>query len=435
MLEDFLRTNARLYPSKTALSDATQSLSYSQLYEISARRAESIADSKERCIVMRSSQTADFLIDYFAVHMAGKVAVPLEKDAPEAVVQATKQLVNAASIPEDAADILFTTGTTGKSKGVIISHSAIIADAENLIDAQGFSHELTFVVGGPLNHIGSLSKVFPMIYLGGTTTICKGMKDMDAFLRAMEQAEGKTATFLVPASIKMLLTFAAQRLATLSPKIDFIETGATPMPQTDMEQLCKILPLTRLYNTYASTETGIITTHNYNSDYCVAGCLGRPMRHSSIEITDEGRIACSGRTLMSGYAGDVQATANILKDGKILTSDSGRIDSEGRLHIVGRADDVININGYKVAPTEVENAAMAFEDIADCICVPTPHPYLGTALKLIAVTKDGRTLDKRALAAFLKTKLEAYKVPMFYENASHIQRTYNGKPDRKFYKS
>ena len=82
------------------------------------------------------------------------------------------------TVPEDTADILYTTGTTGLSKGVIISHRAIIADAENLIAGQGFSHDLAFVVNGPLNHIGSLSKIYPVVILGATLIIVDGMKDI-----------------------------------------------------------------------------------------------------------------------------------------------------------------------------------------------------------------------------------------------------------------
>jgi acyl-coenzyme A synthetase/AMP-(fatty) acid ligase len=341
--------------------------------------------------------------------------------------------LNSLTFDLSPADILYTTGTTGNSKGVIISHRTIIADAENLIDAHHYTHDLAFVVCGPLNHIGSLSKIYPVIILGATLLIVDGLKHIDNFYQAFNYPATKFATFLVPASIRILLQFSAQKLEALSHKIDFIETGAAAISQADMETLCQLLPHSRLYNTYASTETGIICTYNFNDKRCMAGCLGKPMRHSQVFITEQGLIACKGKTLMSGYIGDPERTATILRDGTLYTSDMGRIDDEGMLHLTGRKDDVINVGGFKVAPTEVENAALAFPAVKDCICIPVEHKITGLALKLMVVVDEGVTLDKKALARYLKSKLEVYKVPMLYEQTDAIKRTFNGKLDRKYY--
>ncbi|MBQ1886847.1 MAG: long-chain fatty acid--CoA ligase, partial [Bacteroidales bacterium] len=286
---------------------------------------------------------------------------------------------------------------------------------------------------GPLNHIGSLSKVYPVILNGGTMIIVDGLKDLDAFFRCFEYPSDKMATFLVPASIRILIQFASDRIAALSSKMDFMETGAAAISKSDMEELCRLLPKTRLYNTYASTETGIITTYDFNCGKCIAGCLGRPMVNSGLFITEEGKIACTGDTLMTGYVGDPERTSAILRDGVIYTSDFGEIDSDGMLHLKGREDDVINVGGFKVAPLEVEDAAMGFPGISDCICIPVKHPLTGNALKLLAVMAPGAGLDKKALALFLGQRLEPHKVPMLYEQVESVRRTFNGKPDRKFY--
>jgi acyl-CoA synthetase (AMP-forming)/AMP-acid ligase II len=390
----------------------------------------------QRCqtaVCLRAECSIDYLVTYFALHRAGCVVVPLEKDIPEDTFQELSQHFSASSVPENIADILYTTGTTGKSKGVMISHQTIIADAENLISGQGFTHDLAFIVNGPLNHIGSLSKIYPVIMLGATLILVDGMKDLNAFWKAFDYPALKVATFLVPASIRILIQFCPEQLAAYAEKIDFIETGAAAISQADMETLCRLLPKSRLYNTYASTETGIISTYNFNDGKCVAGCLGRPMPHSQVFITSEGHIACKGDTLMSGYVGDPERTATVLRDGVVYTSDIGRIDEKGMLHLSGREDDVINVGGFKVAPTEVEDAAMAFPDIQDCICISVEHKIMGRALKLLVVMKDGRVLNKRALAQFLKNKLETYKIPTLYEQTETVKRTFNGKLDRKFY--
>ena len=338
-------------------------------------------------------------------------------------------------MPADSADIHYTTGTTGRSKGVIISHRTIIADAENLIAGQGFSRDLLFIINGPLNHLGSLSKLFPVMLLGATLYILDGMRDLNAFFRALDYPAPKIATFFVPATIRMLLQFGADRLASYADKLDFIESGAAPLAHADMLRLCELLPHTRLYNTYASTESGIIATYNFNDGHCLQGCLGRPMPHSRIVITDEGLIACQGDTLMSGYVNDPELTATILRDDTIFTSDIGHLDEEGMLHLEGRQGDVINVGGYKVAPTEVEDAALSLPEIKDCICISVAHPVMGQALKLLVVLTEGHPLNKRQIALALKDRLEIYKVPQFYEQVEKIQRTYNGKIDRKYYKN
>lgn len=334
--------------------------------------------------------------------------------------------------PEGVADILYTTGTTGKSKAVMISHETIMADAENLVEAQEYDDDLTFIINGPLNHIGSLSKIYPVIYTGGTIQLIDGMKDINRFFEVIDDANTKVATFLVPACIRMLLTFAKDKLTSYANKIDFIETGAAPMPLEDMRLLCQVLPQTRLYNTYASTETGIISTFNYNDGECLAGCLGTPMKQSSFFITEDGFVGCKGKTLMTGYWNDTETTAKVLKDGTIITADLGSIDMKGRLRLHGRRDDVINVGGYKIAPTEVEDIALAFSGVKDCICIEAPHPVVGKVLKLLIVPDIN--YNRKSLVNFLRSKLESHKVPVLYDEIAEVRRTFNGKIDRKSYR-
>ena len=429
-LEDYLAQDARLYPDKTAVICGDKTVTWAELWQQVENRASDYP--KGKVIAFRSTQTIDFIVTYLAIHLAGSVAAPLEKDIPDSLFQEISSRLSACEIPAGIADVLYTTGTTGRSKGVMISHRTIVADAENLIAGQGFSHNLVFVIHGPLNHIGSLSKIFPIILQGGTLHILDGLRDADTFFNAFRES-GKYATFFVPANIRFLLTFDAKRFAALADRLDFVESGGAPLSHADMLQLCQILPHTRLYNTYASTETGIIATYNYNDGRCLAGCLGHTMPHSRVTITSEGMISCQGDTLMSGYIGDPELTATVLRDDTVYMSDYGQIDAEGMLHIGGRESDVINVGGYKVAPTEVEDIAMSIEGIRDCICIPAEHPIMGKAVKLLVVMNEGVPFSKKTIARYIAARLEPYKVPQLYEQVESIARTYNGKLDRKHY--
>ena len=103
------------------------------------------------------------------------------------------------------------------------------------------------------------------------------MKDIKAFFTAIDDAPNKVATFLVPAAIRILITLWKKELIAVADKIDFVETGAAPLAATDMKLFCELLPHSRLYNTYASTETGIISTYDYNDGANLAGCVGHKM--------------------------------------------------------------------------------------------------------------------------------------------------------------
>ena len=125
----------------------------------------------------------------------------------------------------------------------------------------------------------------------------------------------------------------------------------------------------------------------------------------------------------------------MLKEGKIYTADLGYVDDEGLIHLTGRQGDVINIGGFKVSPSEVEAAAISHPDIKDCICIAATHPVIGQVLKLLYVPNEGCELKSHAIARHIKTLVEPHKVPTYYEAVETVQRTYNGKLDRKYYKN
>ena len=141
---------------------------------------------------------------------------------------------------------------------------------------------------------------------------------------------------------------------------------------------CFILPQSRLYNTYASTETGIISTYDFQHGECLVGCVG-------FIIGEDGKIACTGKTLMSGYYGDEALTRSIMKEGVLYTSDRGTVDEQGHLRLKGRDGDIINVGGYKVAPDEVEDAALSLPFIKDCIYCCRKNYGKGSLQKISSV--------------------------------------------------
>ena len=435
-LENKIRQFSVKTPDKVAVMCEGGQMTYSELWAAILERAEKLRGEgllARRPYVFRASQDIDFLVTYCAVHYLDAVAVPLEHKVSDANFNAVKDEVDAYTFPSGIVDTLYTTGSTGKSKGVMLSRTCLDACADNFISDLNFNRDLLFIISGPLNHIASLFKIHPTLCAGGTLYILDGLKDMNAFFKVFDLPFKQFGTFLVPASIRLIMQFSYERLCALAPKIAFIETGAAPITHPEMEQLSRALPHSHLYNTYGGTEIGCVAAYDFNDGKYMEGCVGRPLKNSAVEISPEGTVVVSGSVIMSGYLNDEEGTRRVIRDGKIHLSDLGYFDSEGLLHLTGRSDDVLNVGGYKVNPLEVENAAAEFPGVKDCICVCTQHPVIGPVLKLVLQVENEDGFNSRSLAAFLKERLDAYKVPAVYEVAP-IRYTFNGKKDRKSYK-
>nr|AHF24545.1 fatty-acid-CoA ligase [uncultured bacterium Contig248] len=201
------------------------------------------------------------------------------------------------------------------------------------------------------------------------------------------------------------------------------------------------MPDTRLHQGYGSSETGSICNCQYNAPGETLNSLGKPYpcvevileNEDGSRITEpnrEGYIRSRSGMNMLGYYKEPELTASVLKNGFIYSHDLMFFDERGELHFAGRGDDVINVRGFKVAPTEVENTALRFDQIADCVCLPF-DALMGKELKLFVVMKEGEEFDPVGITAFLESRLEPYKVPKYIESIREIPRTYNGKIDRK----
>ena len=482
---EYLYKHAKETPEKIAVISEGKETTYSELAAL-ARGYASLLSSKGLkkgdIAVVRASQTLDYVVAYLAVHTAGGVIAPTEKNIPaDGLLSIAKSIgakmiistadtsggefifLNSADILTDAAntepvefdlpdendsaDILFTTGTTGKSKGVEISHKALVATAENVIDRCIYNRDTVVIVPGPLNHAGPVRKIVTTIVNGSSICLLNGMTDIRNFYDVLDSIPGNIGCCLPPAAIRTLFVLTGDRLGEYADKIDFIESASAPLPEPDKIRLCKLLPHTRLYNNYGTSESASLCMYDYNAEPGKIGCIGKETIHSKILIVDDekniiksspdnmGYIACAGETNMKGYVNEPELTKEVMENGIVYTKDVGYIDADGYVYIMGRADDIINVGGLKVAPSEVEEAALSIPGIEDCICVSVPHPISGNALKLLIVCKEGFELSPQYVASALQGKLEGYKIPIKYELVDTIKRTYNGKLDRKFYRS
>ena len=480
----YLQAHAQQVPNKAAVIVNGEATSYGQLDMFVRGYAsflKKLGLEKGQILVVKSSQSLEYVVAYLGIHLAGGIIAAAEKNVPAeglsamakklsasfiisgdkldcadvAWVDGSHILEDARSAPPmdlplpqgtDSADILFTTGTTGSSKGVELSHKALVATAENLIYGCGYREDTLIVVPGPLNHANPIRKLITTIVNGSTIYLLNGMMNLKAFYTALDDTRGRTACCLPPAMIRTIFSLTGDTIGNYADKIDFIESATAPLPEPDKLRLCQLLPHTRLFNNYGSSEAASVCMYDYNANPGKTSCIGKVMRNSQILIVNDDReviasskdqmgcLACAGGTVMKGYVNEPELTREVLVDGVVYTNDVGYIDEEGFVYITGRKDDVINVGGLKVAPAEVEEAALAMEGVDDCICIAMPHPISGQALKLLVVMKENAELSPRKFSAFLQTKLEGYKIPTKYEQVDSVARTYNGKLDRKAYR-
>ena len=253
---------------------------------------------------------------------------------------------------------------------------------------------------------------------------------------------GVTSIYLPPAGVHYILTLAGRELAKYDQQLDFLYSSSSALPGGDKEKLIKLLPNVRKFDAYGGSEVGAVCYIDYNAVRDNTKCVGKANPGVDIYIVDEhyqpmeataenpGIIAIRSNTVTAGYWNEPEMTANTIRDGVIYMTDLGYIEN-GYLYLVGRRDDVINVGGLKIAPTEVEDVVLRHSMVDECVCIPYEDRVYGRVVKMLVKVSQGQTLDAGVLAAYLDEKLEAYKIPKYIEAVEEIPRTFNGKIDRK----
>ena len=482
--------NAAAAPDRLALADSGTSYSYGQLWSricaLSAALGERGA-SKGSCIVIECTQNADYMICEFAIQLTGGIFVPLEKNASadrareiiadtEAVIHIGKTPVITGSdapafltmddirglmepasaadtLPDpddydfphgdDVAEILFSTGTTGKSKGIVLTHTNDTALAENVMYGVQMKKDNVEIVPMPLSHSHGLRRTYANMVNGSAAVFVDGVTLLKKVFNLMDEYD-VTAMDLSPSMLSIIFKLSKDRLGDYADRLDYIQLGSAPLPEDDKLHLSRILPHTRLYNFYGSTEAGCSCLLDFNSMSGKPGCIGKPAKNARFIVVDKDRneisssrenpgfLASAGSINMKCYFKAPELTAEATGGGSdyIYTKDLGYIDDEGYIYMLGRKDDVINYGGIKIAPEDIESIAVKYEAVNDCACVPVDDPLTGQAPKLFIALKPDCEYDQQDFKAFLAERLDASKQPKYIELIDAIPRTFNGKIKR-----
>lgn len=341
------------------------------------------------------------------------------------------------------AEMLFTTGTTGVPKGVMLSFDNIYASIHNTWKGTAMEQSDTVLIPLPLNHSLGMRVFRTALYCGASVVIQNGF----TFAKELEnniEAFGCTAMVSVPASMDLIMRQMQEHFPEIIGKLRYMEVGAGSLSYDMKKKLTAMLPNTRIVNTWGSTETGGAIFLNVSERMDKYTSLGKPIEGVEIKMVDTegnemqarsvetaGRMALKGTMCMKGYYNLPEENEKALVDGWLYTNDIVYQDKEGFVYMLGRADAIINVGGEKVSPIEVENIAQEFEQIRECGCIGVEDPdgILGYIPVLYVVPES--TFDKNALVKYLTTKLESYKIPQKFVEIEALPRNRMQKLDYK----
>lgn len=390
---------------------------------------------------LQDCQSSLLLVDEVYASQAAAVAVQVpclravlyigDGEAPAGMLPAEVLIGRSEPLPDavrqgnDLAAILYTGGTTGFPKGVMLSHanlwSAAVARLAELPNAAQSISLLTT----PLFHVAGLGRLVSQIVIGATSVIEPVFRP-DTVLEALER-HGVNDVVLVPSMLQMLLDhpgFDAARLRSLQR----IVHGAAPMPLALLQRAMEALPQVGFIGSYGMTETSAVVSLNgpftwatraphaavlasvgragFGCEVRITGADGRPQPPGVV-----GEICVRGPGVMQGYWNRPEETATALRDGWLFTGDGAWMDEAGYIHVVDRIKDMIITGGENVYSAEVEAVLMQHPAVAQCAVIGVPSRQWGEAVHAVVVPRPGHTPGADELRAHCRQSLAGYKCP------------------------
>jgi long-chain acyl-CoA synthetase len=332
---------------------------------------------------------------------------------------------DAGARDDDLAGLFYTGGTTGRSKGVMLTHTNLVVNALNGVAGMGFDSDTAYLHSGAMFHLADGASTFGVTLSGGRHAFVPRFEPVEVLLTI--QTEKVTHAQFVPTMINMLVNherFAEFDIGTLS----FILYGASPMPEGILRKAIERMPQVRLMHGYGMTEASPIVTL-LDPRYTVldgpfAGRLkscGQAVLACEVRIVDDdrrevprgttGELAVRGANVMKGYWNKPAETEAVLQDGWYHSGDGAYMDEEGFVFIVDRLKDMIISGGENVYSAEVENAISTMPGVAEVAVIGVPDERWGERVHAIVVLRQGAALGADDVIDHCRNQIAGYKCP------------------------
>lgn len=362
---------------------------------------------------------------------------------PEDLVPSTASAPASAPVAElepdldDLALLVYTSGTTGRPKGVELTHANLDAMTATMVTSMSLDERDHSLLILPLFHVnGIVVSILSPLRAGGQATIA-GRFDPRTFFATLE-AVRPTYFSGVPAIYTMLANLPAEVEPDTS-SLRFVACGAAPMPAaliTQVEQRFGVV----LVEGYGLSETTCASTSNPLDGVRKPGTVGVALPGQRVAIMaadgsllptgERGEVVVQGPTVMRGYLNKPEETAKTIRDGWLHTGDVGILDEDGYLRIVDRVKDMIIRGGENIYPQEIEHAIHAHPSVLEAAVVGRPHPVMGEEPVAFVVLKDGASLGRDELLAFLTERIAKFKLPTEVSFIDEVPKNPVGKFDK-----
>ncbi len=351
----------------------------------------------------------------------------------EAAAAAPERFETVPRAGDDLAAILYTSGTTGRSKGAMLTHDNLVSNALTLKDAWRFSADDVLIHALPIYHTHGLFVASNVTLFSGASMIFLPKFDADEILALMPRA---TALMGVPTFyVRLLQHPGLTREATSGMRL-FVSGSAPLLAETHRDWSTRTGHA--ILERYGMTETNMNTSNPYDGDR-VPGAVGLPLPGVSVRITHPetgeelgagsiGMIEVKGPNVFKGYWRMPEKTASEFRpDGFFITGDLGRMDERGYVHILGRGKDLVITGGFNVYPKEIEDEIDAVPGVFESAVIGVPHKDLGEGVTAIVVRTKGATVDEKAVLAALDGRLAKFKLPKRVVFVEELPRNTMGK--------
>ncbi|MDF1602133.1 long-chain-fatty-acid--CoA ligase [Nocardioides sp. YIM 152315] len=339
---------------------------------------------------------------------------------------------------EQPALIMYTSGTTGRPKGAVLTHRNLAAQSATLLMAFGFRLDgEVSMCASPLFHIGAIGSVAPALMVGATQVIVPtGAFDAAGVLAVMER-ERVTSVFLVPTQWQAVVDEQLRAPRDLS-ALRVAGWGAAPATDTLLRQMGEVLVGADNVALFGQTEMSPVTCVLEGRDARrKLGSVGRPVPGvqarvvrpdlTDVEPGEVGEIVYRGPGTMLGYWNNPEATAEAFAGGWFHSGDLVRVDDEGFVHVVDRAKDMIISGGENIYCAEVENVLAGHPGVAEVSVIGRPHERWGETPVAVVVPRAGAALDLEEVRTWASDQLARYKLPTVLEVVTELPRNASGK--------
>jgi malonyl-CoA/methylmalonyl-CoA synthetase len=332
-------------------------------------------------------------------------------------LEASSQFEDVPRAGDDLAAILYTSGTTGRSKGAMLTHDNLSSNAEVLVDCWRFTAEDVLLHALPIYHVHGLFVACNVVLLAGGSMLFLSKFDADEAIRLLPRA---TAMMGVPTYYTRLLA-RPDFTRELTAHMRLFTSGSAPL-LAETHAAFKRRTGHTILERYGMTETGMNTSNPYDGER-IAGTVGFPLPGTEIRVADAetgavrgageiGILEVKGPNVFKGYWRMPEKTAEEFRDdGFFITGDIGLIDEKGYVHIVGRAKDLIISGGFNVYPKEVETLIDALPGVAESAVIGVPHPDFGEGVMAVVVPRADAKLSEAEILAGLSDSIAKFKQP------------------------